>query len=44
MLIREKDVAFVLEALTALTDGRIETMLAQEMYYPWDTQMDETIE
>ena len=44
MLIREKDVAFVLEALTVPTDGRIETMLAQEMYYPWDTQMDETIE
>lgn len=40
LLIRTKDVEQVQACLASLTDGRIEMMLAQELFYPWETPDD----
>jgi uncharacterized YigZ family protein len=36
LLVKEADAPAVLEALTSLTDGRIEAMLAEEFFHPWE--------
>jgi uncharacterized YigZ family protein len=36
LLVKESEAASVLEALTSLTDGRIEAMLAGEFFHPWE--------
>ena len=35
LLIREKDAATVCEKLTALTDGKAEYLVTDELFYPW---------
>lgn len=35
LLVKEKDAQGLLDALTALTDGKIETLLTDELFYPW---------
>lgn len=35
LLVREKDAPLLLETLTTLTDGKIESLLTQELFYPW---------
>ena len=36
LLCREKDVASAMAALTRVTDGRLETLLVDEMYAAWE--------
>ena len=38
LLIREKDVQQVMEALTRVTDGRLETMLEDESFEAWNAE------
>jgi len=33
---KEAEAPGVLEALTSLTDGRMESLLAEELFYPWE--------
>ncbi|NLV58717.1 MAG: YigZ family protein [Clostridiales bacterium] len=36
LLMKEAEAPGVLEALTSLTDGRMESLLAEELFYPWE--------
>lgn len=38
LLIRQTDAQSVLDTLTRVTDGRIETLLEEESYRAWDSE------